>query len=60
VPIPEEQPTEVIHLRKRVSPSDYWDGYIAGLRASLEAIERFIATAEETRTIAERVAPNDK
>jgi len=42
----------IVRISKRVSPSDYWDGYLAGLRAAAEAIDHFIETAEETRRMA--------
>lgn len=53
---PHEQ--HIVRLTKRVSSRDYWDGYIAGLKAAREALDRFIVTAEELRQIDATVTPD--
>jgi hypothetical protein len=49
----------IFSLRKRVSPSDYLDGYIAGLRFANEVITRLLSSAEESRRISEHVHDSD-
>ena len=51
-----QSPAEhIVKLTKRASPRDYWDGYIAGLKAASETIDKFIEIAEQTRALDNRV-----
>lgn len=45
-----------VELRKRVSPVDYYDGYIAGLNAVRDLINHHINLAIETKEIAIQMA----
>jgi hypothetical protein len=45
----------IIPLKKRESPSDYFDGVLAGLRAAREAIDKSIENYEKNRSLFEAV-----
>jgi hypothetical protein len=43
----------VVPIKKRVSPSDYRDGFVAGLRCAEEAIHKSIESYVKTRELLE-------
>ncbi len=42
-PAEPEPPSNIVHLKKRKSPDDYWDGYRDGLKAARDGIDRSLA-----------------
>jgi hypothetical protein len=53
--VPQSPESDLLKLKKRLSPSDYWDGYLAGLKTAADAILRFIDLAEQAKHISEHV-----
>jgi hypothetical protein len=49
----EEPPPYIVKLKKRESPSDYMDGFMAGLQSVRDAIDKSIANYQEIRAVTE-------
>ena len=51
-------PDTSLHLKKRENPKDYWEGYIAGLNAAREMVDRLLQIANAAE-LAEKPPPEE-